>query len=65
MTKSPDYEKGFEDGLRDGHGTAIETALPALRLALQRLEVCDLGGDEKEARDSVTKAIATLEAFSG
>ena len=48
MNLSPDYEKGYEDGLRDGHQAAAITAVSALELAMQRLEVSDYDGDEQE-----------------
>lgn len=62
-TESPDYEKGYEDGLRDGFLDAATKILPALRLALDRLELSDYEGDETESMAAVQAAIAVLEPF--
>jgi len=62
-TKSPEYEKGYEDGMRDQLCDMAEKFLPTLRLAHARLEVSDYDGDEAEAIAAIEKAIGELEAF--
>ena len=63
MPKSSDYEKGFEDGFRDGHQAAALIALGALELAMQRLDLSDYDGDEQENMVQVQKAIDQLKPF--
>jgi len=60
MIATRDYEKGYEDGLRDGFADAAQIALPALKLALDRMELCDYDGDEAESMATVRTAIAKL-----
>lgn len=57
--QSKDYENGFRDGWQD----AAVKVLPALRLALDRLEVSNYDNDEAESIAAVTAAIAELAPF--
>jgi len=59
MREDPSYEDGFRDGWQD----AAVKVLPALRLALDRLDLSDYDGDEKESMAAVSAAIAELEPF--
>ena len=63
--ESPEYERGYEDGLRDGFLDAAIKVLPALQLALARLELSDYDGDEAESMAAVQAAIAELQLFVG
>lgn len=63
--KSPEYEKGYEDGFSDGWQDAAVKVLPALRLALDRLELSDYDGDEEENMKVVQAAIDELVPFVG
>lgn len=62
MSTAP-AERTYEDGFRDGHQAAAAEVLPALRLALDRLDLSDYDGDEAESMALVQKAITYLESF--
>ena len=59
------YNKGFDAGFHDGWHDACEKVLPALELALARLELSDYDGDEAESIAAVQAAIAELKPFVG